>query len=90
MVLEKVRDERSEAARVCIARAWQEANSSKGSLEWTPRFSDGPKNANGDKSSVLPDSLLAMLELADLTQLGNSRVMVDKEVSTKETALWKK
>ena len=90
MVLEKVRDERSEAARVCIARAWQEAHSSKGSLEWTPRPSDGPKSARRDESTGLPDSLLAMLELADQAKFGNSRIMVDKEASTKEIALWKK
>ena len=93
MVLERVRDERPEAARLCIARAWQGACSPRGEMEWMPHLANGSNGASGDESRGLPDSLLALLELADLSQIGNRGVVVDGSghaaESTKEIALWK-
>jgi len=84
--LEMVRYERPEAARMCITRAWQEARSSITDL-------NASIGDSGGNSIGLPDSLLALIELADLTKNGGYRVAADwngglVEIA-QEIALWK-
>ena len=90
--LESVRDERPEAARKCITRAWQEALSSKTDFESMPNLVNGSNGDSGDNSNGLPDSLLALIELADSTQIGTHQVVADRNGDlagiTKEIAQW--
>lgn len=78
LVLEKVQEERPEAASLCLARAWQEAYSPlQGSDSTGPLAS----LTNGDnQAQALPDTLLALLDQVTKAYGGNHAVAVSRKV----------
>ena len=94
LVLEKVPGERSEAARLCVVRAWVEAQSYTENTESKLNVSCGSKDSSGDISRDLPGSMLALLQLADLTKIESHHVPVDGVAKlaerTTEAGLWKR
>ena len=93
LVLEKVISERAEAATRCITRAWQIAFSSQVYIERPTRPENGSNDAVREESPGLPDSLVNLLELADLTQVGRPQVLTGSNgavaLGAEETAVWK-
>ena len=93
LVLEKVISERAEAATRCITRAWQIAFSYRGNIKQPGRSANGSNDAVREESRGLPDSLLNLLELADLTQVGSSQVLTGSNgavaLGAEEIRVWK-
>ncbi len=72
MVLEKVREERPEAANLCLAGAWKKAHDHLQAAELVLPLAPGVDGANQRQS--LPDSLQVLLNLAAEGYNGNHAV----------------